>query len=101
MTRSEVTDMVADINRSLKTALATGKIKFGLAETKKAMKSGSAKLVVVSDNCPDTEVVSGGKGVKTVVYPGDNIALGAACGKPFAVSSLVILDAGSSDILSA
>jgi len=36
-----------------------------------------------------------------VVYPGDNLELGAACGKPFAVSSLVILDQGSSDILSA
>lgn len=93
--------MVSDISRSLKTAMTTGKIKFGLSETKKAIKSGSAKLVVVSDNCPEDWTVSGGAGVRKVVYPGDNIALGAACGKPFAVSCLVILDAGGSDILSA
>ena len=93
--------MAVDISRSLRTALATGKVKFGLAETKKAMKNGSAKLVVVSENCPDSELLSGSIGVKRVVYPGDNVSLGAACGKPFAVSSLVVLDQGSSDILSA
>jgi len=93
--------MVTDLSRSLKTALATGKIKFGLSETKRAMSTGAAKLVMVSENCPDDELRSGETKVRVVVYPGDNIALGAACGKPFAVSSLVILDQGSSDILSA
>jgi large subunit ribosomal protein L30e len=93
--------MVSDINRSLKTALATGKVKFGMAETKKALKSGAAKVIVISDNCPDEELKSKSAGVKTIVYPGDNVALGAACGKPFAVSSMVVLDQGSSDIMSA
>jgi large subunit ribosomal protein L30e len=92
--------MVTDISRSLKAAVATGKVKFGLSETKKAMSTGAAKLVVVSENCPDDELRSGETKVKVVVYPGDNLELGAACGKPFAVSSLVILDQGSSDILS-
>ncbi len=93
--------MVADISRSLKTALATGKIKFGIAETRKAMKAGTAKIVVVSENCPEEDLRSGTAKVKVVVYPGDNAELGAACGKPFAVSTLVVLDQGSSDILSA
>jgi len=93
--------MVTDLSRSLKTALATGKVKFGLSETKRAMSTGAAKLVMVSENCPDDELRSGETKVRVVVYPGDNLALGAACGKPFAVSSLVILDQGSSDILSA
>jgi large subunit ribosomal protein L30e len=93
--------MVTDISRSLKSAVATGKVKFGLSETKKALSAGAAKLVVVSENCPDDDLKSGESKVNVVVYPGDNLALGAACGKPFAVSSLVILDQGSSDILSA
>jgi len=93
--------MVTDISRSLKSAVATGKVKFGLSETKKAVSTGAAKLVVVSENCPDDDLKSGESKVNVVVYPGDNLALGAACGKPFAVSSLVILDQGSSDILSA
>jgi large subunit ribosomal protein L30e len=93
--------MATDISRSLRTALATGKVKFGLAETKKSMKEGSAKLVVVSENCPDSELLSGSIGVKRYVFQGDNVALGAACGKPFAISSLVILDQGSSDIMTA
>lgn len=93
--------MVTDISRSLRTALTTGKVKFGLAETRKAMSNGSAKLIVVAENCPDEALVSGNVKVKRIVYPGDNSALGAACGKPFAISSLVVLDQGSSDILSA
>jgi len=93
-------EMVSDISRSLKSAVATGKVKFGLSETKKAMSTGTAKLIIVSENCPDDELRSGIAKVKVVVYPGDNLALGAACGKPFAVSSLVVLDQGSSDILS-
>lgn len=93
--------MATDISRALKTALATGKVKFGISETKKAMSSGTAKLVVVSENCPDDDLSSGNARVKVITYPGDNSALGAACWKPFAVSSLVILDQGSSDIMSA
>ena len=33
-------------------------------------------------------------------YDGNNSMLGAACGKPFTVSTVAILDAGASDILS-
>ena len=93
--------MVTDISRSLRTAVATGKVKFGVTETRKAMKSGTAKLVVVSENCPDNELLSGNIGVKRYLFPGDNVTLGAACGKPFSISTLVILDQGSSDIMSA
>ena len=93
--------MVVDLTRALKTAVATGKTKFGLEETKRAMASGAAKLVVVAENCPDKELLSGHSKIKRIVYSGDNRALGAACGKPFAVSCMAVLDPGSSDIMSA
>ena len=92
---------MTDIARALRTTVATGKIKFGLDETKRAIKDGTAKMVVIAENCPDMNLRDGELKVKKIVYPGDNVALGAACGKPFAVSSLVVLDAGSSDIMSA
>ncbi|MDH4122815.1 MAG: 50S ribosomal protein L30e [Thermoplasmata archaeon] len=92
---------MVDISRALKTAVATGKIRFGIEETKRAIDAGTAKLVIVSENCPDISLRTGELKTKRIVYPGDNAALGAACGKPFSISSLVVLDAGSSDILSA
>ena len=92
---------MVDLTRALKTVVATGKTKFGLEETKRSIAAGTAKLIVVAENCPDKELLKSSLNVKRVVYPGDNNALGAACGKPFAVSSMVVLDPGSSDIMSA
>jgi len=38
-------------------------------------------------------------GIKTILYDGNNIDLGSACGKFYRVSVLAIVDAGDSDIL--
>jgi large subunit ribosomal protein L30e len=37
--------------------------------------------------------------VKIYLYPGNNVALGTACGKYHNVSVMAIIDAGDSDIL--
>lgn len=92
--------LMADIGRALRTAVTTGKVKFGLAASKKAIKNGTAKLLVISQNCPDDWLKSENLDIERVVYPGNNMSLGEACGKPFAISSLVVVDQGSSNILS-
>lgn len=89
-----------DIGRALRTAITTGSVKFGLEQTKKAMEAGEAKLVIVSSNCPDNEIKRA-EGVKVVEFSGNNMELGAACGKPFSISALAILDPGDSNIMSA
>jgi len=89
-----------DMVRALKTAAATGDVRFGLAETKKCVKKGEARLVVVANNCPEKPVVSG-PSPKVVVFGGTNVELGAACGKPFPISALAIVSPGESNILSA
>jgi large subunit ribosomal protein L30e len=89
-----------DVVRALKTAATTGDVRFGLAETKKSVKKGEAKLVVVSSNCPDKSVVSGSL-PRVLVFNGTNVELGSACGKPFPISALAILSPGESNILSA
>ncbi len=89
-----------DMARALKTAAATGDVRFGLAETKKSVKKGEAKLVVVANNCPENKVVSG-SGPKVIVFNGTNVELGSACGKPFPISALAIVSPGESNILSA
>lgn len=89
-----------DIARALKTAAVTGDVRFGLAETKKSLKKGEAKLVVLANNCPNKNLVSGST-PKVIVFNGTNVELGSACGKPFPISVLAIVSPGESNILSA
>lgn len=90
-----------DIARALKTAATTGDVRFGLAETRKSVKNGEAKLVVLASNCPDKDVVPSGTPMKLLVFDGTNVELGSACGKPFPISALAIINPGESNILSA
>lgn len=90
-----------DIARALKTAASSGDVRFGLAEARKCVKKGEAKMVVLASNCPDRDGLEDAKGVKLLAFPGTNVELGAACGKPFPISALAIVSPGDSNILSA
>ena len=89
-----------DINKALRSAIDTGTVHVGTRESCKAASSGTAKLIIVSTNCPE-DATKQVKDSKTPVhsFDGNNSALGAACGKPFPVSALAILDGGKSDVL--
>lgn len=90
-----------DIARALKTAASSGDVRFGLAETKKSVKNGEAKMIVVASNCPGKEEFEGSKNLKMLSFKGTNVELGAACGKPFPIAALAIVSPGDSNILSA
>jgi len=89
-----------DLNKSLRLAIDTGKVSVGSKQSCKAINSGSAKLVILASNCPK-ETIDMAKNGESPVYSfnGNNSVLGAACGKPFPVSAIAILDKGKSDIL--
>ena len=89
-----------DLNKSLRLAIDTGKVSVGSKQSCKAINSGSAKLIILASNCPE-ETISVAENGKTPVYSfnGNNSVLGAACGKPFPISAISILDGGKSDIL--
>ena len=89
-----------DLNKSLRVAIDSGKVSVGANESIKAITSGSAKLVILSSNCLE-ETAAAAKNGEAPVYSfdGNNSILGAACGKPFPVSIIAILDSGKSDIL--
>ena len=93
--------MMIDMARALKTAATTGDVRFGLAETKKSVKKGEAKLVVVANNCPEKSFLPEGSRLRLIVYNGTNVELGNACGKPFPISALAVVSPGESNILSA
>ena len=87
-----------DVARAIKAAVDTGEVAFGLRSVRTAAKKGKARLVVVATNCPGD---LSGLGAKVLPFPGTNAELGAACGKPFSISALAVLDPGDSNILSA
>jgi large subunit ribosomal protein L30e len=89
-----------DIMSALKSAVTTGKVLYGADQARKAIRGGTAKMLVVAANCPDREIAEG-KGVRILRFEGSGIDLGAACGKPFNVSVLAILDPGESAIMTA
>ncbi|QSZ66856.1 50S ribosomal protein L30e [Methanofollis aquaemaris] len=91
-----------DFNESLRRAIKTGEVFLGQNSTEECVKAGKAKLVVVAKNCPAEfkEAILVREDVETYVYNDSGVQLGKACGKPFVVSALAIVDAGESDILS-
>ncbi len=88
-----------DIARALKTASATGDVRFGLAETRRSLATDEAKMVVFASNCPDKSVVPSGSKAKVLAFSGTNVELGNACGMPFPISVLAVVSPGESNIL--
>ena len=90
-----------DLNKALRLAIDTGNVHLGSKQSSKAVNSGSAKLIILASNCPE-ETINFVKSGKTPVhsFSENNSALGAACGKPFPISVVAILDGGKSNVLS-
>jgi len=89
-----------DIKRALRSVQETGKVSIGFKETVKTLKKGQVKLVIVSKNCPPNSMKEIRKHkVPVYTYDGNNAEFGAACGKPFSISTLAVIDGGKSDIL--
>ena len=93
-----------DVNRALRTASQTGNVVLGLNETLKNVLSKKAKLVVLAANAPEaavSQVEAATQQAKVPVYryEGKNTELGPACGKPYSVAVLSVLEAGDSDVL--
>jgi large subunit ribosomal protein L30e len=90
-----------DLAHALKVALDTGTVRIGLEETRKAAASKKARLLIVANSCPDAKLTKERAIGKIPIYHYDGTAvdLGQACGRPFPISAMAILDPGSSAIL--
>jgi len=91
--------METDISKVLRSTISTGKVLIGTKQTLEAVNNGKAQVVVVSSNCPEKTLVQI-KGVPVVKYPGSVVDLGVACGKPFSIAVMAVLEPGDSEILS-
>ena len=93
--------MALDINKALRNAIKTGKIYMGSNQTLNAVDNAQAKAVVLATNCPkDVRDQLSGK-VPIIDFSGMGVDLGTVCGKPFAISTLTIIEPGESEILTA
>jgi large subunit ribosomal protein L30e len=90
-----------DLAHALKVALETGKVRIGLTETLDAARAKKARLLIVATSCPDASLRTERTFGKIPVYhyEGTAVDLGQACGKPFPISAMAVLDPGSSAIL--
>ena len=91
-----------DLSRQLKNAIATGNLRFGQRQAIDACSRGEAKVVILAANCPTdfTDELHANHPEVTKFRSGMvNRELGIACGKPFAVSTISIIDAGDSELL--
>ncbi|KAJ1384712.1 50S ribosomal protein L30e-like protein [Ochromonadaceae sp. CCMP2298] len=95
---------VESINSKIQLVMKSGKTSLGYKTTLKALRSGKAKMVMISSNTAPltkSEIEYYAMMAKCNVhhYSGNNSELGTACGKFFRVSMMSIIDAGDSDIL--
>ncbi len=94
-----------EVSREILQAVSTGKVVIGSERSLKAIKTGQAKLIIASSNCArdvlsDVRHYSKLANLRVHLFDGDSRALGLACGKPFFVNMLAILDPGKSNVLS-
>ncbi len=92
-----------DISRQLKIAISTGKLMFGQRQAVDACAKGEAKCVILAANCPQDYIDNLVAKHPEVTIHRTNIVnreLGIASGKPFSVSTITVVDAGDSDLLS-
>ncbi|ODS39732.1 50S ribosomal protein L30e [Candidatus Altiarchaeales archaeon WOR_SM1_SCG] len=93
-----------ELKQKLGTAVKTGKLAIGSKNVIKLLLNGTSKMIILSVNCP--------KDLKEkIVYycrlaevpchtaKSSGMEIGAACGKPFNISALAVIQEGDSTIL--
>ena len=91
-----------DISRQLKVASATGNLLYGQRQAMDACARGDAKCVILAANCPQDYIDDlAAKHPEATMHRTMivNRDLGVASGKPFSVSTITVIDAGDSDLL--
>ncbi len=92
------------ISEPIANAVRTGKCMVGTRSSIDALRKGTAKLLVIANNCPTDEyndIVRYAQltGTKIVKFDGTSWELGSTIGKPFMVSAIAVIDPGDSNIL--
>jgi large subunit ribosomal protein L30e len=89
-----------NVDRALRSSMRTGKVLLGSNRTIDAGMNGQAKLIIYAADCPH-EVRAQLESIDLPIYGYQGIGkdLGSACGKPFSVAALAIIEPGDSEIM--
>ncbi len=93
---------MVDVNKALKDVSKKGTITLGEKQTKTAIHKGTAKLVVMANNCPSAKTITtlaNEQNVPIYNYTSTGVELGYTCGKNYTVSCFAVLEEGESNIL--
>jgi large subunit ribosomal protein L30e len=95
---------MVEAGTEIRRAVDTGKVLFGYKQCQKELMKGKGELIVLSKNIPEIEKetikhLAETAGKKVFEYPKNGLNLGSICGKPFVISSLIIIDTGKSKVL--
>ena len=96
--------MDIDANKEIRRAVDTGKVSFGFREAKKKLLAGEGEMLIVSKNMPKNEKetlkqIANVESKKFYEYPDTGLVLGSVCGKPFVISTMLVIEAGKSKVL--
>ena len=98
-----VSKMVVDANKEIRRAVDTGKVAFGYKQCQKELAKGNGEIIIISSNMKANEKeklkhIADIEGKKVYDYDNSGLALGSVCGKPFVVSTMIVLDKGKSNV---
>jgi large subunit ribosomal protein L30e len=89
-----------NVDRALRSSIRTGRVLLGSNKTIDAGLSGQAKLIIYAADCPqDVRMQLETVDVPVYSYQGMGKDLGSACGKPFSVAALAVIEPGESEIM--
>ncbi|MEA1907810.1 MAG: 50S ribosomal protein L30e [Euryarchaeota archaeon] len=92
--------MEIDLNKALRKTIRSGKVLIGSNTCLDVVKNNNDLTVVLAANCPaHIRSQIHDSGVPTIEYPGMSVDLGTACGKPFTIATMAIIDPGDSNIM--
>ncbi|MBM3229672.1 50S ribosomal protein L30e [Candidatus Parvarchaeota archaeon] len=96
---------MADLAKSIRMSVESGKVIFGSRQVVKAALDGAAKAIVLSSTAPgslaaDIRHYAKLSGVPVINFGKPSKELGAICGVPYLVSAAAVLQVGNSDIMS-
>ena len=93
----------AEAGKEIRRAVDTGKVLFGARESTYALRHGEGQLLIVTHNSPvlaldDLKHTATLSEIPIYVFKGTGLELGSVCGKPYVISTILILDAGKSKV---
>ncbi len=92
-----------NVDTALQKMLKTGTLEYGYRKGIKNLVSGKAKAVIIAKHGPEKvkeDIIryASAAEVPIIEYKGSSLELGRACGKPFLVSTITVLNPGEVSI---